>query len=159
MWRLERLMAEHVRAVEEFERSNRHYFAASVPDRGDDYFAEFDARYRALLDEQEAGVCRFHVVVDETGKVLGRVNLVDVADGSAELGYRIAQDAAGRGLATAAVVDVSTVARDEFGLTRLTARTTLDNPGSMAVLRKAGFVGCGAVDLDGRAGRVFVKPL
>jgi ribosomal-protein-alanine N-acetyltransferase len=43
------------------------------------------------------------VLVGDGGEVLGRFNLVDVEDGSAELGYRVAEHAAGQGLATAAV--------------------------------------------------------
>jgi RimJ/RimL family protein N-acetyltransferase len=97
---LERLRLDHAPLVLAFERENRAYFAASIPDRGDDYFTHFEARHRALLAEQEAGVCHFHLVL-EGGEVLGRMNLVDVADGSAELGFRIAEKAAGRGLATA----------------------------------------------------------
>ena len=63
------------------------------------YFASFDARHRALLAERSAGTCYVHVLVDGDGEVVGRVNPVDLADGSAELGYRIAGRAAGRGLA------------------------------------------------------------
>lgn len=39
----------------------------------------------------------FHILTDEDGAVLGRVSLVGFADGSAEIGYRIAGRAAGRG--------------------------------------------------------------
>lgn len=91
------LRPDHAVALLAFEQENRAYFAVSIPDRGDDYFARFDERHRALLAEQKAGVCCFHVLVGAEGEVLGRVNLVDVADGSAELGYRIAERAAGRG--------------------------------------------------------------
>ncbi|HEX5569039.1 MAG TPA: GNAT family N-acetyltransferase, partial [Streptomyces sp.] len=103
MVRLERLRAGHAPALLAFERENREYFARSVPDRGDAYFTEFDARHAALLAEQGTGLCHFHVVIDERGNLVGRVNLVDVAEGGAELGYRIAERAAGRGVATAAV--------------------------------------------------------
>lgn len=87
----------HAPALLAFEQENRAYFAASVPDRGDDYFVRFDERHRALLAEQAAGVCYFHVLVGADDEVLGRVNLVDVAEGGAELGYRIAERATGRG--------------------------------------------------------------
>src|SRR3954471_3061596 len=110
---IERLRPDHAAAVLVFERENRAYFTASVSDRGDDYFAEFPQRFRGLLAEQDAGGCHCHVVVGDNGEVLGRVNLVDVADGSAELGFRMAEKAAGRGLATAAVRQVcATAARD-----------------------------------------------
>ncbi|WP_406858955.1 GNAT family N-acetyltransferase [Streptomyces sp. HUAS MG47] len=152
---LQRLRADHAPALLAFERENRAYFARSVPDRGDAYFAEFEARHRALLDEQETGGIHFHLLVAEDGEVLGRVNLIDVEDGSAELGYRIAEKAAGRGLATAAVRRLVELARTSYGLTRLTAETTLDNPGSLAVLTRIGFVPTGDRDFDGRPGTSF----
>ncbi|HAG98895.1 MAG TPA: N-acetyltransferase, partial [Ktedonobacter sp.] len=48
--------------------------------------------------------------------------------------YRIAQKAAGQGLATAAVRKVRELAATEYGLSRLRARVTLDNPASRKVL-------------------------
>ncbi|KOG08926.1 MULTISPECIES: GNAT family N-acetyltransferase [Streptomyces] len=152
---LERLRPDHAPALLAFERENRGYFAASVPDRGDAYFAEFEDRHRALLDEQETGTIHFHVLVGEGGAILGRFNLVDVADGGAELGYRVAEQAAGRGLATAGVREVCRLAREEYGLSRLTAVTTLDNAGSRAVLGRVGFGAVGSVTLAGQAGAAY----
>src|SRR4051812_20450178 len=126
MHRLQRLRLDHAPALLELERENRAYLAASISDRGDDYFAHFDALHRARLAEQDAGTCFFHLVVDDDS-ILGRVNLVDAADGSAELGYRIAERAAGQGVATASVREACALAHAEYGLTTLTAVTTLDN--------------------------------
>lgn len=156
---LERLRPDHAPALLAFERENRTYFAASIPDRGDDYFAGFDARHSELLDEQAAGLHHFHIIGDGTGAVLGRVNLVGVANGSAELGYRIAERAAGRGLATSAVRQVCALARTEYGLGVLRAETTLDNAGSQAVLGRNGFVRVGGITLDGRPGMRFTRIL
>ncbi|MFG2427669.1 GNAT family N-acetyltransferase [Streptomyces sp. NPDC048590] len=139
MTALELLRPDHAPALLAFERRNRAYFAASVPDRGDAYFEEFDQRLAVLLAEQAAGMHHFHVLTDSDGCVLGRVNLVDVADGSAELGYRIARHAAGQGLATSGVRQVCALAARRYGLTTLRARTTVDNAGSRAVLARAGF--------------------
>ncbi|WP_325049232.1 GNAT family N-acetyltransferase [Micromonospora deserti] len=149
----------HAGAVLRFERENRAWFARSVPDRGDDYFAGFEARHAALLAEQSTGRCHFHVLVDDDGEVLGRFNLVDVADGEAELGYRVAERAAGRGVATDGVRRVCTLAHQAYGLRRLTAVTTLDNAGSLAVLRRTGFTPAGEVTLDGRPGLRHVRDL
>ncbi|MER6981606.1 GNAT family N-acetyltransferase [Streptomyces carpinensis] len=149
---LERLQPGHADALLAFERENRRYFARFVSDRGDAYFTDFAARHRALLAEQDAGVCHFHVVVDERGALLGRVNLVDVADGSAELGYRIGECAAGRGVATAAVREVCRLAAGTYGLHRLTAVTTHDNVASMTVLARNGFVPVGETTVAGRPG-------
>ncbi|MFI8767911.1 GNAT family N-acetyltransferase [Streptomyces sp. R-07] len=152
---LERLRPDHAPALLVFERENRGYFAASVPDRGDAYFTDFAERHQALLDEQETGTIRFHVLVGEGGEILGRFNLIDVADGGAELGYRVAERATGRGVATAAVRELCRLAREEYGLSRLTAVTTLDNAGSRAVLGRVGFGVVGSVTLDGRAGAAY----
>ncbi|MFI1449513.1 GNAT family N-acetyltransferase [Streptomyces virginiae] len=159
MPRLQLLRFDHAPALLAFERENRAYFAASIPDRGDRYFADFDRRHAALMAEQATGLCFFHVLVAGDGEVVGRVNLVDVADGSAELGYRIAGRATGRGLATAAVREARDLAVTEYGLAELRAVTTLDNTGSRAVLARTGFVTTGEVDLDGRPGLSFVCDL
>ncbi|WCN06899.1 GNAT family N-acetyltransferase [Streptomyces sp. M92] len=156
---LRRLHAGHAPALLAFERENRAWFAASVPDRGDDWFAHFDERLRALLAEQEAGVCHFHVLVGTDGGILGRVNLVDVERGVADLGYRIAERAAGRGLATRAVREVCALAARRYGLTALRAAATLDNAASRAVLARTGFVRTGGTRLDGRAGLTFRRDL
>jgi [ribosomal protein S5]-alanine N-acetyltransferase len=156
---LERLRPDHARALLAFERQNRTYFAASVPDRGDDFFAGFDARHAELLAEQAAGMHHFHILADDAGAVLGRFNLLGVEDGSAELGYRVAERAAGRGLATSAVRDVCALAFAEYGLTVLRARTTVDNVGSRAVLARTGFVEAGALTLMGKPGLRFTRNL
>ncbi|MFB7916586.1 GNAT family N-acetyltransferase [Streptomyces sp. NPDC056061] len=140
---LQRLRADHAPALRAFERENRTFFAASVPDRGDDYFIHFEARHAALLAEQSTGLGHFHLLVDADGAILGRFNLVDVANGSAELGYRVAEKATGRGLATTTVRRLCTLAAEEYGLTTLRAATTLDNPASRTVLARAGFVPTG----------------
>jgi len=44
---LQRLHAGHASAVLVFELANRAYFAASVSDRGDDFFDQFTDRYNA----------------------------------------------------------------------------------------------------------------
>jgi [ribosomal protein S5]-alanine N-acetyltransferase len=159
MPQLELLRPDHAPAVLDFEKVNRAYFAASISDRGDDFFADFDERYATLLADQATGECFFHVLVDDGGEVLGRFNLVGVEDGSAELGYRVAERAVGRGLATATVRELCTRAAAEYGLTSLWARTTLDNPGSRGVLDRTGFVPTGEIEIVGRPGLRFARQL
>ncbi|NEB39425.1 GNAT family N-acetyltransferase [Streptomyces sp. SID14515] len=158
MTSISRLRPDHAEALLAFERENRAYFAASISDRGDDYFAAFAERHRELLAEQDAGLHHFHLIEDDDG-VLGRINLVGVLDGSAELGYRIAEKAAGRGLATWAVQQVCVLAVEEYGLTALRAETTLDNTGSRAVLARTGFEPLEDVKFGDRPGRRYVLDL
>ena len=150
---------DHAPAVLAFERENRAYFAASVPDRGDEFFAEFDTLYAQLLARQAAGTDYLHVLVTERGEVVGRVNLTEVANGSAELGYRIARKAAGQGLATAAVRKVRELAATEYGLSRLRARVTQDNPASRKVLEHNGFVAVGELTLNGKPAMSYICEL
>ncbi|MET9669322.1 GNAT family N-acetyltransferase [Streptomyces sp. NPDC006475] len=156
---LQLIRLEHAPAVLEFERQNRAYFAASVPDRGDEFFAEFDARIAQLLEWQAAGTDYLHVLVTEGGEVVGRVNLIEAADGAAELGYRIAQKAAGQGLATAAVREVRKLAAAQYGLTRLHAKATMDNPASHKVLERNGFVAVSELTLDDKPAMSYICEL
>lgn len=159
---LERLNAGHAPAVLAFERANRTYFAAFISDRGDEFFAQFTDRYNAWLAEQEAGVCAFYVLVAEDGSVLGRFNLFGIKDHTAELGYRVAQNAAGRGVATATVRELCRLAAAQHGLRTLRAATTHQNVASQKVLAKAGFVPVGPADpahIGGKPGTWYQRDL
>lgn len=86
---------------------------------------------------------------------MGRFNLVFVEDGAAELGYRVAQDVTGRGVATATVRDLCRLAAARHGVRVLRAATACGNVASQKVLTKACFVAIGsaeAADLGGKQG-------
>ncbi|QJT01977.1 GNAT family N-acetyltransferase [Streptomyces asoensis] len=159
---LKRLHAGDAPAVLAFELANRAYFAASVSDRGDEFYDQFADRYSALLAEQEAGICAFYVLVAEDGSVLGRFNLYDLKDGTAELGYRVAQHVAGRGVATATVLELCRLAAARHGLRTLRAAAAHNNAASQKVLTKAGFVPVGPADpadLGGKPGTWYQRDL
>jgi ribosomal-protein-alanine N-acetyltransferase len=159
---LKRLQAGDAPAVLAFELVNRAYFAASVSDRGDEFFDQFADRYDALLAEQEAGTSAFYVLVGEDGSVLGRFNLYDFEDGAARLGYRVAQHVAGRGVATAAVRELCQLAAARHGLRILRAATSRENAASQRVLTKAGFVPVGPADpadIGGKPGTWYQRDL
>ncbi len=152
---LQLLRLDHAPALLAFELENRAYFAAAVPDRGDAYFAAFDEQHGELLERQADGTELQHVLVEEDGAIVGRVNLYEVANGSADLGYRIAERAAGRGLATAAVRQLCALAVVEYGLTVLRAAARVENVASRAVLIRTGFVPIGEVVLSGLPGITY----
>ena len=159
---LQRLDADHAAAVLAFERANRAYFAVSISDRGEDYFEAFTDRHNAMLAEQEAGLGAFYVLVSDDGSVLGRFNLYDIEDGCANVGYRVAQRAAGRGLATATLEELCRLAADRHGLRTLEAATSHRNVASQRVLVKAGFVPVGPADptdLGGKPGTRYQRSL
>jgi ribosomal-protein-alanine N-acetyltransferase len=154
------LHADDAPAVLAFELVNRAYFAASVSDRGDEFFDQFADRCSALLAEQADGTGAFYVLAAEDGSVLGRFNLYDFEDGTAVLGYRVAQRVAGRGVATAAVRELCRLAAARHGLRTLRAATSRANVASQRVLAKAGFVPVGPADpadLGGKPGTWYQR--
>ncbi|MFG2946257.1 GNAT family N-acetyltransferase [Streptomyces adustus] len=159
---LKPLHADHAPAVLAFELANRTYFAASISDRGDEFFAQFPDRYNAALAEQEADACAFYVLVADDGSVLGRFNLYDLENGTARLGYRVAERAAGRGVATATVRELCRIAAARHGLRTLRAATSDDNVASRKVLTKSGFVPVGPAApaaLGGKSGTWYQHDL
>ena len=112
------------------------------------------------MAEQHAGEGAYHVLVDDDGSVLGRFNLIFTRDGNgtAELGYRVAERAAGQGVATAAVRELSRLAATRYGLRTLRAATSDANVASQRVLTNNGFVAVGAADpaeIGGKQGTWF----
>ena len=156
---LHRLRADHAEAVLAFEVANRTYFSAFISDRGEEFFDYFHESYDALLAEQEAGSCVLHVLVDDEGVVLGRFNLFDVEEGTAVLGYRVARQVAGHGVATATVQGLCRLAAAEYGLSTLRAAASHDNVASQRVLAKCGFVPVGPAEPGGRAGTWYERDL
>jgi ribosomal-protein-alanine N-acetyltransferase len=155
MVELQRLRSDHAAAILAFEVANRAYFSVSVTDRGDEFFEEFPERHRALLAEQDAGVSVFHLLLDEDATVVGRFNLYDLRDGTAKVGYRVAEEVAGCGVATSALRELCRLATEQYGLRTLTAQTSNENIASRRVLEKAGFVPVGPTDVGGRRGTLY----
>ncbi len=156
---LQRLRADHASAVLAFELANRAYFAAFVSDRGDKFYDQFTERHNALLAEQEAGICACYVLVAEDGSVLGRFNLYDIEDGTADLGYRVAQHVAGHGVTTATVRELCRLAAAQYGLRTLRAAVTHENVASQKVLAKAGFLPAGPANPGGKPGIWYQRDL
>ena len=156
---LEPLRPDHAPELLAFELANRTYFGAFISDRGDAFFDEFSERFDELLAEREARGDAYYVLVDDDDSVLGTFNLRGIEDGTAELGYRVAERVAGRGVATACVRELCRLAASEHGVRRLRARTTHENLASQRVLAKAGFVADGPADVAGRAGIWFEQAL
>lgn len=159
---LELLRADHAEAVLAFETANRTFFATTISDRGDAYFERFQENHQALLADQEAAIRACYVLVDDEGAVLGRFNLRFVGNGVAELGYRVGQEASGRGVATTTVRHLCSIAPSRHGVRTLRAATSRDNVASQRVLLNAGFTEVGPADpsdIGGKQGSWFERDL
>lgn len=124
---------------------NREFLAPWEPVRPEAYFT-LDGQAKVIADSLERyaeGTQVPRVILDESEAVVGRINLNNVVRGafqSASVGYWLAQEAGGRGLATAAVAHMVTVGFQLEGLHRLEAGTIPENVRSQAVLSRNGFV-------------------
>ncbi|WP_416145609.1 GNAT family N-acetyltransferase [Planococcus koreensis] len=124
----------------DFEIKNRGFFERMVPGRGDDYYIweSFIKRHQALLDEQVSGLSHFYLIKDTAGKIVGRINLVDIDQtiGTAELGFRVGEAFVGKGIGNKALrLMLST----DLDIKQITAKTTTVNKASQKVLQNNGF--------------------
>ncbi len=136
---------DDVPALAELYRVNRDFLAPFEPVRDEDYFTVDGqlAVVRAAMDRAEQGTTLPHVILDDAGRLVGRITLNGIVRGafqSCSIGYWLAADATGRGLATAAVRDIIRVAFDDLGLHRIQGETLLENVASQRVLERTGFV-------------------
>jgi len=102
------------------------------------------------------------VLVADDGAIVGRFNLVFVEQGVAEVGYRVAQQMAGQGVATAGVRELCLLAAKCHGVRILRAATSSENLASQKVLLKAGFTPVGPADpseIGGREGSWYQRNL
>jgi len=142
---LELLDFKNVQDIYDFEIENRTYFEKYLPSRGDDYYVpeRYNIIISKIIDEQSRGECFMYVIRSEVGKVIGRINFTAIQNKkarSAELGYRIGQAEAEKGIATKAVKMALELGAKEHGLEEIIAGTSADNIASQKVLEKNGFL-------------------
>jgi RimJ/RimL family protein N-acetyltransferase len=99
-----------------------------------------DADVRFFLNQVVPNEPTWAILYRETSRLVGIIGLAPAPDGrSAELGYYIARDHWGRGVATEAALAISRVGFETFGFLKLTSGYNADNPASGRVLAKLGF--------------------
>ncbi|MBT2680985.1 GNAT family N-acetyltransferase [Bacillus sp. ISL-35] len=130
------------KALFDFEKENKEFFEKSVPARPDSYFVyeEFIHIFEALMEEQRNKTSLFYAIKNESGKIIGRMNLVDIdwETRIGHVGYRVGNQFTGRGVAVNALEKLKSEAA-LMGVTELQAKTTLDNMPSQKVLERCLF--------------------
>lgn len=135
---------DDVPALTRIVRANREFLAPWDPLRPESYFTTHGQEQviGSVLAEHAQGRSLPHVILDGSGDVVGRITLSGIVRGpfqSGALGYWVSEAANGRGLATAAVLDLERVVFDEMGLHRIQAETLRHNAASQRVLERTGF--------------------
>ena len=136
--------AEDLDELLDFELRNRAFFEAHVNARPPGYYSADGVRAAIGTAQREADEDKGYqyLLRDGAGALVGRVNLSRVRRAhfhSAELGYRVAEPAQGRGVAREAVRQVLALAFGELKLVRVEATARDGNEGSARVLLRNGF--------------------
>ncbi len=124
--------------------ANRAHLSPWEPTRGEDFFtdAQQERHVAVCVEDAAAGRGVRFVIESADGEIRGRVNLNNIVRGafwSADLGYWVDHAHQSHGLATRAVAQIMSYARDEVHLHRLQAATLVHNRGSQRVLEANGF--------------------
>ena len=137
------LVGEDAEPLADLYLANREHLAPFEPTHDEAFYTLAGQRHRvaaALADREQGRSLPFVIEVD--GRPAGRVNVTNIALGgfrSGSLGYWVAADTVGRGVATSAVRQVIDDCFTNHGLHRLEAGTLVDNLASQKVLEHTGF--------------------
>ncbi|RJT79165.1 GNAT family N-acetyltransferase [Arthrobacter cheniae] len=131
-------------ALTELQVRNRDFLAPWDPVRNDDYFTVSGQRadIEGALARHERGEAMPWVILTDDGEIAGRLTLSGIVRGpfqSCSMGYWLAEDQTGKGLATEAVRAAVIFAFTKLELHRVQAETLIENVASRSVLAKTGF--------------------
>lgn len=138
--------ADAAKLAEAYSR-NREYLRPWEPTRPESFFS-VDGQQEAVaacVDQRTGGRGYFWVLVDGDD-IVGRISLSNVVRGafqSGNLGYWVAEDQQGLGLASAAAAVVCAFAAEDLGLHRIEAGTLVHNVASQRVLERCSFTRIG----------------
>ena len=137
--------------IAELLRTNRSFLAPWQPQRSEEYFTDEGQIevVRQALDERQRGTSVPRVIVDEQDRLVGTITLQSIIRGSFQscsVGYWLAEDAQGLGLATAALREATHIAFHDLRLHRVQAETLPHNVKSRRVLDRVGFTQYGLAE-------------
>lgn len=135
------LSMEHLDELLAFEVRNRAWFESHIAPRPEGFYTRcaVKSHIERLSRSFHAGTA-YPGIIEAQGQLVGRVNLTRLLDtDTARIGYRIDHDHTGRGLASAAVAQMTEKASRLVDCTSLTAFVSVENLASQRVLTKNGF--------------------
>lgn len=139
------LVPDDAPVLGELLRRNRAFLAPWQPLRSERFYTD-DGQQEAVgkaLHQHESGSSLPLVIVGQQDKLVGAVTLQSIIRGSFQscsVGYWLAEDAQGQGLATAALREAVHVAFQDLRLHRVQAETLPHNTRSQRVLDRLEFV-------------------
>jgi len=103
---------------------------------------------------QRSGFCQWALIHKTSGCLIGFCGLVDTGQ-VPEIGWRLARDCWGQGLATEAATAVLGHAKDTLGISRVMATVQTENAASVRVIEKLGMSLDRTFERDGRQVSVY----
>lgn len=141
-YRIRVLQLDDVEVVLQFELAHKHFFEQTIEARPDEFYQpEAVLQHIAELLQLKQQVLALPILIFNTDhELIGRANIKDIdqVTKSAYIGYRIAQNWSGKGVASFALQQLIQQAR-QMGLMVLLACVATENKASQQVLKKAGF--------------------
>jgi ribosomal-protein-alanine N-acetyltransferase len=136
------LQPEDVEVVFQFELAHKRFFEQSIEARPDEFYQPAAVQQHIaefLLLKQQAFALPT-LIFNAENELIGRANIKDIdpVTKSAYVGYRIAENWSGKGVASFALRQLIQHAK-QMGLMVLFACVATENQASMQVLKKSGF--------------------
>ncbi|WP_397452827.1 GNAT family N-acetyltransferase [Pseudomonas sp. NA-150] len=131
-------------ALLSFEVQNRAWFESHIDARDPSFYSAggVNDHIEDYLSRYATGTWHPFVIESTDRQIIGRANLKDINpnNGCAEVGYRVAYQAVGQGIATQALMHLIQAARGRWKLKQLIAYVYPTNVGSKKVLGRCGFI-------------------
>ena len=141
----ELLVKDYLLMVNDIERVEKYIGGWHEP-----FTEEKEIRWVKKKQEEKAPV--FSMLEKISGRFIGNVELMDVADGAGELGIAVTGEMQDRGYGTEAVLAVTEYGMKQLKLHRVFLRTNPDNRRAIHVYEK-----CGFREYDRTAEHVFME--
>lgn len=136
------LQPDDVEAVLQFELLHKNFFEQSIEARPDEFYQPDAVRQHIaeFLSLNQQALALPTLIFNKNNELIGRANIKDIDQitKSAYVGYRIAENWSGKGVASFALSQLIQQAK-QMELMVLFACVATKNRASMQVLKKAGF--------------------
>jgi ribosomal-protein-alanine N-acetyltransferase len=138
----ETLSDKHFDLLFEFELENRQWFESLISTRGD-HFYTYSGVKKHILDSALLAESGTHysavLIVNNTIVARGNLKKIDTENNSCSVGYRVAEQYAGKGYASYCLGELIRIAKNSYFISKVEAKVLDNNPASIAVLKKQGF--------------------
>lgn len=138
--KFETLSIEHSTLLLEFENKNKAWFERFIEPRANDFYSQRGViEHINIACQTMAKRTSYSSILIDNKAIIARANLKDITQHCAYVGYRVAENAISKGVASYCLSQLIDIAQNNFGVSKLNAMVLENNPASMRVLKKHNF--------------------